>query len=170
MGQSNVWYADDPEQHHQIRTDVLRFVATRALPSGSGGGSPMQTDPFLRQKVEHVAVATTTAYYSKLGYRVDSVEKDNVGWDLCAVHEQRELKLEVKGLSGPEIRVELTPNEYDKMQTHRDSYRVCVVTNALTSPELTVFSYSEETERWEDWGGRVLDIHEIVSARCSVCD
>ena len=170
MGQSNVWYADSPEHHQQIREDVLRLVATRRLPFGSGSSTPVQTDPFLRQKVEHAAVEITTAHYSRLGYTVDSVENDNLGWDLCAVFGQNQLKLEVKGLSGPDIRVELTPNEFDKMRKHLDSYRLCVVTNALTSPTLTVFSYSQDTQRWEDSDGQVLAIDEIVAARCRICD
>ena len=165
MGQSNVWYADDSEQHGRIRTDVLEYIATRRL-RGSGGGA-RQVNPLLRQEVERVAVATTTEYYRELGYEVDSVEKDNVGWDLNAVHGQRHLRIEVKGLSGPEVRVELTPNEYDKMQAHRDSYRVCVVTNALLAPALAVFAYSQDTQQWEDHDGRVLEIVEVVAARCS---
>lgn len=169
MGQANVWYADNHEQHRQVRTDVLSFVETRRLPgssSGSGSGTPRQINPFLRQEVERKAIATTTEYYSKLGYEVDSVESDNVGWDLNAIHGKRQLKLEVKGLSGMQLRVELTPNEYDKMKAHHGSYRVCVVTNALLSPELAVFAFSQETQRWEDQYGRVLQIEEFVAARC----
>jgi hypothetical protein len=51
-------------------------------------------------------VVKTDAYYTQLGYVVDSVEKDNKGWDLEAVHPilSEHLKLEVKGLSGAELR------------------------------------------------------------------
>ena len=49
----------------------------------------------------------TISYYEKLGYIVTSVERDNVGWDLTAVLGERELKLEVKGLSGSQVVVEL---------------------------------------------------------------
>ena len=100
-----------------------------------------QPDPFLRKKVEDIAVEETTRYFTSEGYVVDSVEKDNVGWDLEAVHGKVKLRLEVKGLSGPDICVELTPNEYAKMQEYCDSYQLCVVTSALTNPQLTVFVY-----------------------------
>jgi len=131
------------------------------------GSSPHQPEPPLRQQVEIVAVERTTAYFSGLGYRVDSVERDNVGWDLNATSVKGELKLEVKGLSGPAVVVELTPNEYRAMQQHRDSYRVCVVSKALTAPCLEVFAYSPEAVQWESPAGRILVVEEIIAARCS---
>lgn len=76
------------------------------------------------------------------------------------------MRLEVKGLSGNELCVELTPNEYAQMQKWRDSYYVCVVTNALTDPMLAVFGYSPESGTWQDDQKRSLQIQEIVAARC----
>jgi len=113
-------------------------------------------------------VAATVAYYSGLGYRVESVEKDNKGWDLDAVHQNLNvgLKLEVKGLAGQETCVEVTPNEYAKMKEHRDVYRLCVVTDALKSPQLAIFSYSGESHEWQDQKGRTLRIEDIIAARC----
>jgi hypothetical protein len=171
IGQANVWYADSPDAHRQFRSDVLSYLATHQLsrqPPGSNGGSPRQANPLLRQKIEQAAIVETTAYYTTLGYIVDSVEGDNIGWDLNAVHVSRRLslKLEVKGLSGAENRIELTPNEYTKMKQHRDSYRVCVVTNSLTTPALAIFAYSQDSHRWEDPRGRVLQIEDILAARC----
>ena len=169
MGQANVWYADDPEQHRGIRIDILRYISTRRLPrmaSRSRGKRPRATDPLRRQRVERTAIEATTTRYTEFGYVVDSVEKDNLGWDLNAVRGQRRLLLEVKGLSHHDIQVELTPNEYKAMKANRQSYRVCVVTGALSSPELTVFAFSPETRQWEDETGRVLRIDESVAARC----
>ncbi len=110
---------------------------------------------------------TTSAYFTGLGYTVDSVEQDNVGWDSIALSGKRELRLEVKGLSGSEIVVDLTPNEYAAMQKHRDSYRVCVVTNAQDLPRLSVFAYSPDAGQWESMDRRRLKIQEITAARCS---
>jgi hypothetical protein len=112
-------------------------------------------------------VEQTTAYFTGLGYRVDSIERDNIGWDLCATLLKRVLRLEVKGLSSPETVVELTPNEYKAMRRSRDTYRVCVVTEVLTTPCLEVFAYLAETGEWESPAGRVLAVEEIVAARCS---
>ena len=76
----------------------------------------------------------------------------------------------MKGLSGSQIVVDLTPNEYRAMGQYRDSYRVCVVTNALTTPSLAVFAFSPETGRWESAAGHVLAIQEIIAARCTARD
>lgn len=103
-----------------------------------------------------------------MGYRVESFEKDNVGWDLNAVLGKRDLKLEVKGLSGSQIVVELTPNEYAAMGKYRDSYRVCVVTNTLSKPCLEIFAYSPDSRQWESPERLVLNIKEIIAAKCSV--
>jgi hypothetical protein len=170
FGQSNIWYANDREQHRQFRLDVLGYVETgkvSTVPLHKSPYAPRQPDPLLRQRVERIAIEITTKHFADLGYNVDSVEKDNVGWDLSAILGRRELKLEVKGLSGPQIIVDLTPNEYAAMQKHRDSYRVCVVTDALTDPCLAIFAYSPDSEQWEGPAQRRLDIQEIIAARCS---
>lgn len=168
FGQSNIWYADDPEQNRDFRRKVLQYVATRkVITTSDNTTAPRQPDPLLRQRVEQAAVEATTAHFAGLGYLVDSVEKDNVGWDLDAVLGRRELRLEVKGLSGAALVVDLTPNEYRAMKEYRDSYRLCVVTNALTAPCLEVFAYSPEAGRWESAAGRVLIVEDIVAAHCS---
>jgi len=172
FGQSNIWYADDPEQNREFRLKVLQYIQTRRVPSTPEGETPppRQPDPLLRQKVEQIAVERTTAHFTGLGYTVDSFEQDNLGWDLTAVSGKRELRLEVKGLSGSQIVVELTPNEYAAMKQHRDSYRVCVVTNALTEPCLEIFAYTPDSGQWESQSPerRVLNIKEIIAARCKV--
>lgn len=125
-----------------------------------------QRDPFLRHEVERAAVEETNKHFTAEGYVVDSVERDNVGWDLQAGRGPIMLRLEVKGLSGPEMCVELTPNEYARMQEYRDSYRLCVVTNALADPKLAIFAFSSDIQSWADQEGRPLAIQEIVAARC----
>jgi hypothetical protein len=168
FGQSNVWYADDPVQHRQLRLDVLEYMKTRQFPRTSADSSPIQPDPYLRQQVEQAAIEATISKFKSLGYAIKSVEKDNVGWDLEATLDRRLLRLEVKGLSGCQTVVELTPNEYLAMKSYRDTYRVCVVTNALTNPNLEIFTYSIDVGRWESEKGNVLRVEEIIAARCSV--
>lgn len=169
FGRSNIWYADDPSKHRQLRLNILQYIESGHLPEAQQSEFPVprQPDPLLRQRVEQNAVNTTTAHFSHLGYRVDSVEQDNVGWDLNAVLKTRRLRLEVKGFSGSQIVVELTPNEYAAMKCYQESYRVCVVTNALTKPCLDIFAYSPDSGQWESPDRRVLNIQEIISARCS---
>jgi hypothetical protein len=167
FGKSNVFFANDPAKHQRLRAGLLRYIETRRVPRASEQEAARQPDPLLRQQVEKAAIRETVRHFRRLGYAVGSVERDNVGWDLNAVNAVRELRLEVKGLSGSDAVVDLTPNEYRAMRQHRDSYRVCVVTNALTDPSLEVFAYSRETSRWESPAGRVLAVEEIVAARCS---
>lgn len=169
FGQSNIWYADDPGQHRQLRFNVLRYIESRRLPSAPKPKGPTahQPDPLLRQRIERIAVQTTADYFIRLGYCVESSEKDNVGWDLNAVLGKRDLKLEVKGLSGSQIVVELTPNEYAALAKYRDAYRVCVVTNTLSKPCLEIFAYSADSRQWESPERRVLNIQEIIAAKCS---
>lgn len=170
MGQSNVWYADKPN-HVKFKDKVLDFIANGGLPISLNqkttlGESGWQPDPYKRKMIEQKAIETTVAHYKILGYTVDSVEKDNMGWDLQATYESKSLKLEVKGLSGNAIAIELTPNEYAKMKEHKDDYRICVVANALTpQPLLNIFAFSYETNHWEDDDGNKLEINETISAK-----
>ena len=133
MGQSNVWYADDPLVV-EFRQDVIDFVNTNKIPMRQNdlprSGQIRQPDPYKRQRVEQVAVKLTVEYYESLGYVVDSVEKDNVGWDLEAKLHNKLVRLEVKGLSQNELQIELTPNEYTSLQKYRETYRLCVVTDS----------------------------------------
>jgi hypothetical protein len=149
-------------------SELPKDLANDLEESGPVGiSTPRQPDPLLRQRVEQIAVETTTAHFTHLGYRVESVENDNVGWDLNAVLGKQDLKLEVKGLSGSQTVVELTPNEFAAMGEHRKSYRVCVVTTALTKPCLEIFAYSPDSRQWKSSKRRVLHIEKIIAARCS---
>jgi len=169
MGQSNVWYADDPSVA-EFRQDVINFVNTNKIPARQNKPSQSsqfrQPDPYKRQRVEQIAIKLTTEYYTNLGYDVDSVEKDNVGWDLVAKLSNKLVRLEVKGLSQHEIQIELTPNEYTSLQKYQETYRLCIVTSALSnSPTLRIFSFSPDNNTWEDDAGNQLTIAEVKSAR-----
>ena len=173
MGQSNVWYADNPE-NFKFKQEVLAFVEKGIRPSRvisknqSPGGRAWQPDPLKRQKVERIAIEQVISYYTRNNYSVDSVEKDNLGWDLEARIENTTLKLEVKGLSGHDISVDFTPREYEKMKENKDSYRICIVTDCLSTPTLKIFSFSPESGQWEDSDGNSLNLKEIIGARMSL--
>ncbi|WP_427339599.1 DUF3883 domain-containing protein [Caloranaerobacter sp. DY30410] len=173
MGQSNVWYADKDEHQH-LRKEVLNYISNRQIYKRNedmhqNKELTYQPDPYKRQKVEKIAVEHTVSYYKRLGYTVDSVERDNVGWDLEARMDNRFLRIEVKGLSGSAISFELTPNEYANMNKYKESYRIAVVTNCLTEkPELRIFQYSCESGKFEDSNGRQLKVKKIISARMTL--
>lgn len=170
MGQRNIWYSDNNPEFIQ---KVFKYIDRGAVPSTHKvpprkNGTPRQTDPLKRQKVEKTAVVIVIRHYKKKGFEVYSVEKDNVGWDLEAIKVDVELKIEVKGLSQNFVSVELTPNEYKNLKKLKDNYRLCVVTETLTNPDLSIFSYSTEHDQWIDEKGRVLKIEEIKSARMKI--
>ncbi|MFV2044611.1 MAG: protein NO VEIN domain-containing protein, partial [Anaerolineales bacterium] len=169
LGQANVWYADLP-LHAKLRRSVMNYIDTgrfpHSLPDPSVIRPARQPDPYRRERVEETAVALVIKRYENLGYDVDSVEKDNLGWDLEAKFGKRILHLEVKGLSQSNISVELTPNEYNGMRVRKSTFRLCVVTDALSSdPLLSVFAFSPESHSWEDDFGNHLSIIEVMSAR-----
>jgi hypothetical protein len=165
IGQANWWF---PE--HSAHLDVPTFIAkVRALLAshnsapGSNGVARKNlrrpTDPDRNALVEAAAIAIVTKHY--VGNEVRSVEKDNVGWDIEVYQKGTPAKggepvhrIEVKGLSGPEMVVGVTPNEYRCIKQHLagnlPSYRIAVVTSALSAPRLQIFVYDEVRKVWMD--------------------
>mgnify|MGYP001607991926 FL=1 len=85
---------------------------------------------------------------SALGYSLEDVSKENLGWDLEAVSGSLTLRIEVKGLSGQAASIELTPNEYNAFLEHATHYRLCIVTGCLDKPSLTTCFYNLVNEKW----------------------
>lgn len=109
--------------------------------------------PEHRKKVEEEAVAAVKRELKKLGYSCTSREKDNVGYDLEAVHTNGDaLHVEVKGTSGSEPRFFLTRNEHDYREA--PEWRLAMVVDALGSPEVSVY----DLRQFE----RVFDIAPLV--------
>ena len=96
--------------------------------------------------VEAAAINVVTANYRALGWTVRSVEMENVGYDLHCVNGRREMHVEVKGLSGEDLRFVITANEHDK--AFADSqWKLAVVQNATSStPRIEEFSGSQYEE------------------------
>lgn len=124
-----------------------------------------QVDVFKRQRVEHLAVEITIEHFERLGYIVMSKEKDNVGWDLEASNNQETLLLEVKGLSGKVVSIELSPNEYQKSNEYKNKYKLCIVTNALIDPKLEIYSYHSDLSFWKNTKNEKLIIKEKTGTR-----
>ena len=147
MGHSNIWYADS-EEGKSVVAQVLALMDGRSTPQPN---KTRKTDPEHNAKVEKAAVRTVWEHFEGLGYTVESVEADNVGWDLEAELRgvRRCLRIEVKGLSGSGPVVELTPNEYEKFQEEADDYRLAIVTDALSrTPRLMICRFSGELREW----------------------
>lgn len=167
IGQSNIWYADKEENQLYVK-EALSFITNYESPILNRSDKP---NPEKKVLVEKAAIQTCRAYFEKLGYQIESVEKDNVGWDLVASTDKSCLRIEVKGLSGSVFVVELTPNEYKAFEEQKNDYRLAVVTNALEKPTLSICRYSEEKQSWlvesENEPDRFLDIKTKQSATLS---
>lgn len=179
LGQSPVWYGGKDEFRSQVAAYIDAGGAFALKPQAKVKEGPHQTDPELRKRIELAAVRHATAYYrSKAGGSqiVTSVEKDGIGWDLTVTAATGAvLKVEVKGLSGRDLVVELTPNEFATMKSaeHRAQYIVYVVTEALASQARShVFRHDAEASQggdlvWATADGRTLKIEPITAARLS---
>lgn len=176
LGQSPVWYGKGTA----FNRDVAEYIDRGGRRVRRPAKAPRQTDPELRRKVEQAAINHAIAYYESDeggSHRVESVEKDCVGWDLEAFSEDGgQLKIEVKGLSGKYLVVELTPNEYAKMRSleHRADYIVYVLPEALSpKPVAHIFRYDAILSKgkhlvWMTDDGQRLRIEPIIAARLSI--
>lgn len=164
IGQSNVWYGDS-KIGREIAADINTLSKGNRLTHKSK--SAHTTDPEHNAKVEKAAVNLVWKYYEELGYKLISVEKDNVGWDLEASQHKTKLRIEVKGLSGSSPHVELSPNEFKAWSEAHPLYRMAVVTEALTSPKLHICLYSREHDSWQvsSHDNASVDIVEKVAAQ-----
>lgn len=103
------------------------------------------------------------AYFDK----ARDVSKECKGWDIEAVDARGVIFIEVKGLSGPAVNVELTPNEYRRMEEHKARYVLFVVTSALTqSRRGRAFRWDENpSPGWYTSAGELLTVEPVVGAR-----
>jgi hypothetical protein len=166
--------ATSPDRRYSLTPQGIAALGPPAAPpilpppKGAARKSPGRVvDVVRRSAIEKAAIDAATSHYVNLGYDVVSREAENLGWDLdvTAIGVPGGLKIEVKGTSLAAFAVELSRNEYEKMNLHQESYRIVIVTNALGSPFLREFVYESKTRRWLDpVDGRVLTIRPVTAA------
>ncbi|HQM85987.1 MAG TPA: DUF3883 domain-containing protein [bacterium] len=164
FGHSNLWYAENEDD--EFFNKVINYLKSqgKAVNPNTPSGRK-KIDVYRKKMVEEKAVELTEKHFRSLGFDIKSVEKDNLGWDLNAIKEGKVIyNIEVKGLSQSEINIQLTPNEYSKMNEKSNNYKICVVTNALSQPKLSVFSYSEKCKKWKDEERKTLDVETRTGA------
>ena len=176
LGQSTVWYGGNARFRRRVWEYIKNWEERkkakkpRSTSRGNAGGG-RNTNPELRKQIETIAVNFAIDYFSSEdggGYDVVSKENDNLGWDIEASHSDKPtLLVEVKGLSGDRVSVELTPNEYKKMKLkkNRNKYVLFIVTNCLREHPLA-HDYRFKNGRWSDVDGTVLKIQERTGAVC----
>lgn len=105
----------------------------------SPGVAPMVRD----EEIEHIAVKEVIAYEEARGWRVESVEQENRGFDLISRRPHLEDPetaievrfIEVKGRAGVG-EVALTANEYKTAQRLKHDFWLYVVYNCAFTPEV----------------------------------
>jgi len=169
MGQANIWYADSPESAVIVER-VMDFIKGKKQKLPYKKGSAGVQNQERKVQIEKAAIRACCEYFESFGYSINSVEKDNLGWDLEAQSGKSILRIEVKGLSGNSFAVELTPNEYKAFSEQSASYRLVVVINALEEPELFVCRYSGEQKKWFIEGSECksleIQIKQSASIKC----
>lgn len=163
-GQNPIWYGDlIPNFKEKVRKYISNFNTEKKAIA-----APKQVNLEAKLLVEQNSINAVRAYYQKLGFEVKSVEKDNCGWDLTATHPNGIKRLiEVKGLSGQQISVQITPNEYKTLKECHKEYILAVCTDALSSPELHIFMIRKQPDgvfKACDDDGNILELVESVSA------
>ncbi len=132
---------------------------------------PRQPDIGKRLKVERKGMLIAKRYYGER-YGIENVkpvDKENKGWDIEVKASGKTLNVEVKGLSGSELNVELTPNEYRVFKQAKSNYHLFVVNNALMrKPVCRVFRYQQKGNIWTANDKSILSIIEIKGARLNI--
>ncbi|HJW42631.1 MAG TPA: DUF3883 domain-containing protein [Rhizomicrobium sp.] len=151
-GQQKVFYPKPKSQALMRLNEILRAIDVRRLSAvnaqaqrGNKGRSGWQADVEKRRQVEVAAVKAVGLHLEGLGYTVESVENDNLGYDLVASHADEILHVEVKGRSGNEVAAELSVNEFNCLRHYHGErnpkahYRIAIVTDALVRPLIREF-------------------------------
>lgn len=130
-----------------------------------------------RSRIEAAAVEFIWKFYEKkyLPLEIRDVSKFNKGWDIEIVLDGRgsQLNVEIKGLSGTNPLVGLTPNEYKHFKSEMPNYRLAIVTNCLSVKK--AFEIYWDGKAWRTnqinstykikRGGKKISIKEIMSAQ-----
>jgi hypothetical protein len=168
-GQSANWYGLGTDFLEKVWKYILDLDGShKATRPGKPTAPPVNNDPILKLLVEQNAIRVATEFYNSPAggsRKVESVERENLGWDLDAIGEHDTLKVEVKGVSAQEPIAELTPNEFARMNEHNSFWVLFIVTNCLSQkPKSFEFRYMHDANRWETADGGILSIRQKVAA------
>ena len=101
---------------------------------GAGFGTPEQN-----RLVEKAACKAVKGYFRKCGYKISSREKECLGYDFDVSRNRETLHVEVKGISGSELRFPITANEIASAKSD-PVFQLAVVTHARSkAPTIQIF-------------------------------
>jgi hypothetical protein len=154
----------------QLKQYIIDVGNGEYSPPNKGKRKPIDQESKLL--IEKTAIDKSIEYYRERGYDVESVEKDNVGYDLLATKGKAKIFIEVKGTSVKEIKdisIGLTPNEYKKSKLSHQKYRICIVPDTFGEPIVYEFKWNSAKEKWFNEHFLVeLSIHEMVAANLNL--
>jgi len=140
--------------------------------SGKAASHGRGVDPARRRSIELAAAEFAEMHYRRQGYPIKARYADNCGYDIEVYDPlvSDPICVEIKGTAvARSFIVFLTPNEYKAMRGKPESYRICVVMDALRSPDLHEFFYEMSTKSWIDADtSQRLVIREMMGARLTV--
>ena len=171
-GQSSIYY---PFNHKSSEAKELRNRVLAFIEESDAGPprSPRRRAPAWRgqdqerkKRIEKAAVEHVCKHFgvgrNGLGYKIESRENDNVGYDLRMTKGDVTLCVEVKGRSIDDVVAEFSRNESRVIQEHQrgrfedGDYRVCIVTDALNEHaqrRLHHFSWWSQRKAWIEVDG-----------------
>lgn len=174
FGRSSLYYITNHPEKKKLQNKLESYISSNGqLPKSkvvekNGNGFRRQFDQDKKILVEQNAIKIAKKFYGERygKQNVKSVEKENKGWDLEVRTKSINLKIEVKGLSGREVVVELTPNEYKIFKQGNSNYHLFVVTNALSKlPISRLYKYQSKNKLWVGNDYSVLKTKIVQSAR-----
>jgi hypothetical protein len=114
-------------------TAVTEGEEVEVIPrAGAGFGSPAEN-----RRVERLAIRAAQRYLERRGWRVKSVERQKLGYDLDCARGKAHIRVEVKGVRGVGSMFILTAGEYRRAVADPD-FKLCVVENALAAPTVNL--------------------------------
>lgn len=171
FGRSSLFYFTRHPERKKLQECLKKYISSNGkienykpkIKNNSRKGKAYQQDIEKRLLVEQKAVDFAKAYYkNRYGKKnVKSVETENKGWDLEVKSKYVKLNIEVKGLSGYVLNVELTPNEFKAFDKCANNYQLFIANRALTKkPIIRIFKYQSKGKIWVANDKSVL--HRII--------
>lgn len=170
-GQTNLWYPENYLSANKLNRLRNYLNNPHAEPKRKGikhNARGWQIDAELRKKIEVAAMDAVADYFEFRGFSIDDVHKKNKGWDLEATKGNKTFHLEVKGTQNDFSTIELTPNEYSQMNANSQTFRLCIVSNALNNKKLQVITFYYDGTYWVNVKKQRLNFEKITSARVSL--
>ncbi|MBL0049668.1 MAG: DUF3883 domain-containing protein [Bacteroidetes bacterium] len=158
FGRSSLYYIALHPKKAKLLVALKNYIANNgkiekvATKSKLIEGIAFQPDIEKRLLVEQTAVNFAKQFYAKRygGMKnIKSVESEKKGWDLEVKTDTFKINIEVKGQSGAELNVELTPNEFKAFNKCSQNYHLFVANEVLSNnPIIRVFKYQKKGSIW----------------------